>query len=248
MSELEKRPNVTLLQLDVTSTADLAFAVAAVRSATAGKLDYLVNNSGRQYWMPLLDSDLDEGKALFEVNFWGVLRTIQSFAPLLVAEEGHADGGVVVNIGSIVASLYTPFSSIYNASKGAIHVFSESLRLELAPLGIKVLTVVTGAVDTQISTNSPEPILPDTSRYHAAQEHLNKLVSSDDGIKRTKASDFADTVVKDILAGATGKLWRGTYAGMARYLPGLLPMSVLDGLLLNGTGLDKVAAEAKKAS
>lgn len=107
MAGLEKKPNITLLPLDVTSAADVASAVEAVKSETGGKLDYLVNNSGRQYWMPLLDSDLDEGKALFEVNFWGVLRTIQAFAPLLIA----AEGGTVVNVGSIVASLHPPYCS-----------------------------------------------------------------------------------------------------------------------------------------
>lgn len=108
MAGLEKNPNITLLPLDVTSAAEVASAVEAVKSETGGKLDYLVNNSGRQYWMPLLDSDLDEGKALFEVNFWGVLRTIQAFAPLLIA----AEGATIVNIGSIVASLYTPYCSL----------------------------------------------------------------------------------------------------------------------------------------
>jgi 1-acylglycerone phosphate reductase len=107
MAGLEKKPNITLLPLDVTSAAEVASAVEAVKSETGGKLDYLVNNSGRQYWMPLLDSDLDEGKALFEVNFWGVLRTIQAFAPLLIA----AKGGTIVNIGSIVASLHPPYCS-----------------------------------------------------------------------------------------------------------------------------------------
>lgn len=111
MSALDKKSNVTLLPLDVTSEASVASALEAVRSKTGGTLNYLVNNSGRQYWMPLLDSDLDEGKAMFEVNFWGVLRAIQAFAPLLMAA---ADGATVVNIGSIVASLYTPYCSPFD--------------------------------------------------------------------------------------------------------------------------------------
>lgn len=61
--------------------------------------------------MPLLDADIDEGKALFEVNFWDVVRTIQAFAPLLRAGEGHGDG-VVVDIESIVAVLYARLSPV----------------------------------------------------------------------------------------------------------------------------------------
>jgi len=128
MSGLDKLPNITLLQLDVTSVTDIAAAVAAVRSATSGggKLDYLVNNSGRQYWMPLLDSDLEEGKAVFEVNFWGVLRTVQAFAPLLTARKGEkgGEGGMVVNIGSIVTALYAPYSSLLFAP-GPTHTHPE---------------------------------------------------------------------------------------------------------------------------
>lgn len=115
MSGLDKKPNVTLLQLDVTSEASVASAVEAVRVETGGTLNYLVNNSGRQYWMPLLDSDLDEGKALFEVNFWGVLRMIQAFAPLLMAAT---NGATIANIGSIVASLYSPYCSALDPCSG----------------------------------------------------------------------------------------------------------------------------------
>lgn len=129
----------------------------------------------------------------------------------------------------MITSKLTPKTGIYNASKGAIHVFDESIRLELAPLGVKVLTVVTGIVDTQISKNSPEPVLPSTSRYHAAHERLKLLATSNEGSKRTKPSEFADAVVADVLAGATGKIWRGALATVTRYLPNILPTSVLVG-------------------
>ena len=104
MTELESLPNTILIPLDVTSPSDIAAAVQRVESETGGTLDYLVNNSGQSRHMPILDHDLEKAKELFEVNFWGVLRMIQAFAPLLVEAKG-----TVVNIGSINAYANLPF-------------------------------------------------------------------------------------------------------------------------------------------
>lgn len=116
MADLEKLSNVTLLALDVTSPTSIANALEEVKRHTGGTLDYLVNNSGQQYIMPALDVDIDEGKKMFDVNFWGVLRMIQAFSPLLIKA-----GGTVVNIGSIVAHLYAPFSSKINSDGWHVH-------------------------------------------------------------------------------------------------------------------------------
>jgi 1-acylglycerone phosphate reductase len=107
MSSLRELADVILLELDVTSSADIAAAAEAVKAQIpGGKLDYLVNNSGRQYHRPTLDVDVEEGKRLFDVNFWGTLAMIQAFTPLLFRAQG-----TIVNIGSIVGYLHTPFSS-----------------------------------------------------------------------------------------------------------------------------------------
>lgn len=106
ISNLEKLSNVTLLPLDVTSASSIAAAVEAVKAKTGGKLDYLVNNSGRTYCMPALDVDIEEAKLLFDVNVWGVLAMVQAFAPLLIEAKG-----TLVNIGSIVAYLNVPYGS-----------------------------------------------------------------------------------------------------------------------------------------
>jgi 1-acylglycerone phosphate reductase len=106
MSSLSDLPNVHLIPLDVTSSSSVSEAFAIVKKVTGGKLDYLVNNAGRGYTMPALDVDIEEGKRLFDTNFWGVLRMVQVFAPLLIEARG-----TVVNIGSIVAYLHSPLTS-----------------------------------------------------------------------------------------------------------------------------------------
>ena len=111
MSALEKLPNMTLLPLDVTSPSSIAEAVQQVKSRTGGKLDYLLNNSGQNIIIPALDLDIEDAKRMFEVNFWGVLRMIQAFAPLLIEAEG-----TIVNIGSIVAYLHAPYTGMSHRS------------------------------------------------------------------------------------------------------------------------------------
>ncbi|KAK5246487.1 NADPH-dependent 1-acyl dihydroxyacetone phosphate reductase [Exophiala xenobiotica] len=235
MSTLEKLPNMTLLPLDVTSSSSIAEAVEQVKSRTGGKLDYLLNNSGQNIIMPALDLDIDDAKGMFEVNFWGVLRMIQAFAPLLIEAEG-----TIVNIGSIVAYLHAPYTSVYNASKAAIDMLDETLRIELAPLNVKVLTVVTGSIKTNIQQNSPKPQLPPTSRYRAAEKYLEKSRNDEIDHGACTPESFAQKVVGDVLGGATGKIWRGTHASTTRYVRYFVPMWLQDSILTKGTDLDKV--------
>ena len=63
---------------------------------TGGKLDFLVNNAGRNYTVPALDVDFDEVRETFEVNLFAVMRICQEFAPLLIRSKG-----TIVQIGSI---------------------------------------------------------------------------------------------------------------------------------------------------
>lgn len=107
MSDIKDLPGVHLLTLDVADSISIQTAVNSVRSVT-GNLDHLVNNAGRGYWLPSLDTDIEEGKKVFDVNFWGILRTTQAFISLLLSPKGN-----VVNIGSIngyVTMLYSGMS------------------------------------------------------------------------------------------------------------------------------------------
>lgn len=122
-STLTSLPNVTTLQLDVTSASSVSEAAQAVAAATQDQgtrgLDVLVNNAGAGYTMPLLDADLDDAQRLYEVNVWGALRTVQAIAALLIEK-----GGRVVNVSSMGGALHTPWVGTYLYS---ISSFSSSL-------------------------------------------------------------------------------------------------------------------------
>ncbi|OAA81448.1 NADPH-dependent 1-acyldihydroxyacetone phosphate reductase [Akanthomyces lecanii RCEF 1005] len=209
MNHISTLKNVTLICLDVTDEASIEAAVARVRAVT-GRLDYLVNNSGTQHVAPVLETKLAVAKSIFNVNFFGVLLMSQAFAPLLIATKN----GCIVNVCSISGHVHAPWMGVYQASKAAVEMLSETMRLELQPLQVRVVSLVTGAVDTNIMKGSTTVSLASTSPYKvgSVEAAMNKLTRPDDGIKRVPAADFARAVVSDVLGGAAGKIWRGPMA------------------------------------
>lgn len=105
MSDLASLPNVTLLELDVTSPSSISAAVERVK-ADGGRLEILVNNAGFGYTMPYLDNDVEICKDMFEVNVWGPVRVTQAFISLLVEIQG-----TVVMIGSTAEMTGIPYQS-----------------------------------------------------------------------------------------------------------------------------------------
>jgi len=87
---------IETFSLEVTDESSIANLLDEVRAATNGRLDYLVNNAGRNYTVPALDVDFDEVRATFEVNVFAVMRMCKVFAPLLIQAKG-----TVVQIGSL---------------------------------------------------------------------------------------------------------------------------------------------------
>ena len=104
MSHLEKLPNMTLLELDVAVPFSIAAAVDVVRTKTNGKLDYLINNSGQGLVLPALDTEIDQARKMFDVNFWGVVNVVHAFAPLVIEAKG-----TIVNATSLAAVLHVPW-------------------------------------------------------------------------------------------------------------------------------------------
>ncbi|KAE9379778.1 oxidoreductase [Stipitochalara longipes BDJ] len=242
LSHLADLPNVTLLTLDVTSSSSIAEAVQVVHAQTNGTLDILVNNAGVNYISPTLDLSIAKARQLFDVNFWGTVECVQAFAPLLINAKG---GGLIVNNSSIVGVLNTPFQSIYDASKAAVTMFGEVLRLEMEPLGVKVLTVITGSVKTNINVTGSGFEKSEGSRYHAIEGNIENIAYGKGVPNQMTADEYAERVVGDILGGASGKIWRGGNATLVRCL-GALPQAAMDKVVLRGSGLDALEKKNKK--
>ena len=144
LGELGRLRNVIPVRLEVTRAGSVDPAVAQVR-ALSGTLDVLVNNAGSVVAGPLMDITPEEMTAQLEVNLVGVHRVTRAFFPLLLAARGH-----VVNISSTGGRVAMPFMGPYVASKFALEAFSDSLRRELRPCGVKVSVIQPGAIRTPI--------------------------------------------------------------------------------------------------
>lgn len=142
---LEAHEFVEMIAMDVDDERSVEGAVSTVLER-AGRLDAVINNAGFSMRGAVEDVSVDEAKALFETNFFGVLRVCRAAAPALRANGGH-----IVNIGSLAGLIGLPFTGHYCASKFALEGLSESLRFELRPFGVHVVLVEPGDYRTGIS-------------------------------------------------------------------------------------------------
>ncbi|KAL7090148.1 hypothetical protein ACP275_12G022700 [Erythranthe tilingii] len=150
MSDLAslKSEQIETLELDVSSDESVAEAVDLVISR-CGRIDILVNNAGIGSTGPLAELPLDEIRRAFEINALGQLRMVQKVVPHMV----RSGGGSIVNVGSVVGKVPTPWAGSYCASKAYVHAVSHALRVELTPFNIKVVLVYPGAIRSNFGRN-----------------------------------------------------------------------------------------------
>lgn len=132
---------------DVTHEEHRAELVA--RAGELGGVDVLVNNAGRGFYAPALKIDLDEMRALFELNVVAPLRLVQLAAPQLGTKRG-----TVVMMSSVAGIVAAPRYAAYAASKFALEAIAMSMRSELAALGVRVVVIRPGPVDTPFRANA----------------------------------------------------------------------------------------------
>ncbi|KAK1143258.1 hypothetical protein N8T08_006958 [Aspergillus melleus] len=261
MKSLRGLEHVTLLTLDVRDAAQIKGAVESVRAylnerdpdaatdtgaAAVGpgtrKLTYLINNAGRNHFMPILDEHLDQAREVFETNVWGAVAVTKAFMPLMIdhQKERRGGGGAVVFTTSIAGYLNVPYMGTYAASKRSLELIAETLRLELQPFNIRVLSIVTGAVKTLGQTYFGDFKLPEDSLYKAIEGTVAARARGEDGHARMGLMSYAEEVVSAIVGGKSGKVWCGENAEATR-LAGTnpnVPDGVMDQGVVQGTGLD----------
>jgi len=232
---------ITTLSLEVTSSDSITALRDEITRLTNGRLDYLVNNAGRNYTVPATEIDLDEVRNLFEVNVYGVMAMCQAFTPLLIASKG-----TTVQIGSLAALMPYVFGSPYNASKAALHAYSDTLRVELKEFGVKVVVVVTGGVKSRLTTRvhrylkEDSIFLPIEESYNRRQSHSKEV--------GMPCEAYAKSVVTQLLQQKRKFIWEGAFSWIVWFAKSYLPSSVLDFYMQRTFQLWKLrgAADGKK--
>jgi NAD(P)-dependent dehydrogenase (short-subunit alcohol dehydrogenase family) len=136
---------IRITQLDVTDDVSVKNTVQTTSSET-GRIDVLVNNAGYVLDGAFEDLSMDEIKAQYETNVFGLIRTTQAVLPIMRKQKS----GVIVNISSVAGKLGYPGGSAYISTKFAVEGLSESMSYELEPFGIKVIIIEPGVIRTNI--------------------------------------------------------------------------------------------------
>jgi NAD(P)-dependent dehydrogenase (short-subunit alcohol dehydrogenase family) len=143
---LPESERLRVLALDVTDAAQVAQAVEA-----AGPIDVLVNNAGFGVPAPVELTPMETARSLFDTNTYGTLSMLQAMLPQFRARRS----GVIVNVTSSVTLKPLPLIGVYRASKAAVNAYTESLAVELQPLGVRVHIVLPGrSPETQFGANA----------------------------------------------------------------------------------------------
>jgi len=153
-------------------------AALAEAQATFGGLDVLINNAGIGALGRFADAAPERLRRIMEVNFFAAAELIRTAIPLL--RQGKQP--MIVNVGSILGHRAVPRSSEYCASKFALHGLTESLRAELAGLGIDVLLVAPGTTATEFDAHrienqggKPWPSQPGVSPAYVARATVKAI-------------------------------------------------------------------------
>ncbi|URC12307.1 SDR family oxidoreductase [Flavobacterium sp. B183] len=141
-----------LVALDVRNTNSIQSAVAQIIAAS-GRLDVVINNAGVGITGPLEEIPTEEIKNNFETNFFGPIEVMKSVLPQMREQKS----GLIINITSIAGYMGLPYRSVYSASKGALELITEALRMEVKSFGIEITNVAPGDFATNIAAG----------RYHA---------------------------------------------------------------------------------
>lgn len=226
-------PDVDVLVLDVTSDASVRACVDAVM-ARRGRLDVLVNNAGYVLTGAIEEASIDDAKAQFETNFFGMLRMVKAALPIMRQQRT----GTIVNISSLSGVVPgPPFCGIYSASKFALEAYSENLRREVKPFNVRVALVEPGSINTSLTSNRREAAQRSSAYDSRRQRAVDALRSRE--ARAPDAMRVARTVLAIIESRSPKLRYRvGVDAIVVPRLRQFLPESLFEKALAKTFNLD----------
>ena len=147
--ELAAIPNVEVVEMDVTSDSSVSNAISKVLTRH-GQIDVLVNNAAVAGFGLVEAYSLDQIRNMFEVNFYGVLRTYQAVLPSMRKHKN----GLIINLTSGASGHTLPFMVPYLASKFGVETITEGIQDELSEYGIENVSIQPGVYPTEMNTGA----------------------------------------------------------------------------------------------
>jgi NAD(P)-dependent dehydrogenase (short-subunit alcohol dehydrogenase family) len=205
---------IQIKQLDVTDDVSVKNAIRSI-SSEAGRIDVLVNNAGYGLNGAFEDLAMDEIRAQYETNVFGLIRTTQAVLPIMRRQKS----GTIVNISSGAGRFGFPGGSAYVSTKFAVEGLSESMSYELEPFGIKVVIVEPGVIRTNfvdglvVAKRSQDPNSPYSQimqKIATGFEEMMKNASSPDLVAKVVLNAIRDENPSlRYLAGSDVEAWLG---------------------------------------
>ena len=199
----EKLP-LQVVQLDVNDYRSVKEAIDKV-VAENQRIDVLVNNAGYGLLGALEDLSIEEIKAQFETNFFGVVRVTQQVIPVMRKQNA----GTIINVSSVGGRIGIPGLSAYHSTKFALEGLSESISHELEPFGIRVVVIEPGVIRTNIMNSSiiAKKAQDTKSPYFSFVQQVVKSA-----MENTSASSPPEEVAKVVLQVVTSESPKLRYA------------------------------------
>jgi len=247
--QAEFADNVVPILMDLENESSIAAAAREIEGyIPAQGLDGLVNVAGIGLLRPLEYASMKDIRQIFEINFFGQVAILQAFSRMLRKQRGR-----IVNITSVGVNLALPFGGLLNASKSAFAKWSDTLRLEMHPFGVRVSAVEPGAISTPAvdkTLGNLEEVI--SSLPPEAQVQYGDIIRNFGrrGYAMEKNGSSPDVVAVAVHHALTSNRPRiryrvGKHAQLLSMLPRILPESVMDALLRKIVGLPGDDAERK---
>lgn len=248
MANLEGVSNIKLLKLDIMDAKDVFAVREQISCEQGGKLDCLYHNAGVRSMSMAIDYDEDEERVIaageeqpyirsrdirmFEGNVIAVIALTRALSRLLVAAKG-----TIAITGSGASRVQVPTNATYNATKGAVEMYSKILRLELQPFGCHVVYVMTGAVATPMY--SQRMTFADGSLYKSISDRIAAGWEREPGYIPQPTEVYAQYVVERVARKSPPReVWCGTGIAPLWWVEKLGLTWLLDGIFSRRYGLD----------
>lgn len=228
-----KTRKIEIAPLDVTDEASIQNCVQSVMD-DAGQIDILVNNAGLLLIGPLVELTPNELRCQFDTNVIGLMALTHAVAPHMIQRKT----GLIVNISSVTSVTATPFAGAYSATKAAVSSLSDTLRMELAPFGIRVVTVQPGAIRSSLSKNADNELTRfKETPYGPLYEYIVARANTSQQ-HPLSAETFATRLIDRLSKNKPPALIRMGPESIRLPLLSRLPRAVRDAILSKRFGLD----------
>ena len=218
-----------LVAIDVRNNDSIHAAVAEVIKLE-GRIDVLINNAGVGITGPIEEIPIEEIQNNFHTNVFGPIEMMKAVLPQMRAQKS----GLIINVTSIAGYMGLPFRGIYSASKGALELITESIRMEVKPFNVQVTNVAPGDFATDIASRRFHAPSMKNSPYHKV--YSQQLATINEHVNHGGDPINMAVAIEQIIQNNKPKVHYKVGAFMQKFsifLKKILPDTVYEKMLMN---------------